>query len=367
MKKRMVRRERHGRTHSGIGGRSCGDKGLDERNRLIQTGLWVSLILLQMLVVEHIKVYASAEEGILEQAAEAELPSVTVYSERCRREEDCPKPEEFYQAEDGTTYVLVSWEREPVTVQAQSIPVIREGVCEQVEDMAQLPETVMVEAERENQKVQVLCSLQEKTVIREEWQEGFHFPVTFHGYDANSYWLGDCLIEGSKESPRLEGCEELLLAEIGASPECYRIRELQWEGEPYEDDTGELCRDAIASGQKLLRDYRLRYQGLAEYPAYEVWQVAAVYEPVVRIEEEYETSGPDPVLVEIEETDPASASLPEAMTWWERITRTLLITIAVGAVLFFGGLLFLGILWGRRALLPYRDKENRGNNSSKVI
>ena len=90
-----------------------------------------------------------------------------------------------------------------------------------------------------------------------------------------------------------------------------------------------------------------------------MWRVAAVYElPATKqkVQEKSETIREAPLIVQIEEEGPASAAEP---TLWERITRTLLITIAVGAMLFFGGLLTLAALWGKRAFLPYGRKRSR--------
>lgn len=336
--------------------KQSGDERLRQKSRLFQISLWVSLILFQMFVVESMKVYASGY--MPEHKTRPEAPRITIYSEACENEEDCQEPAGSYRTEEGVEYLLASWERERLTMPSQSCPVTRKGIYEGVEGMTRIPQSMATKVEKEGRQADIIYFLEEKNVIKEEWQEDFVFPITFHKYDADFYLLRDRRIERGEEKPRLEGCEELLLEEIGVSPEYYQITDIWWDGSPYEDETGELCRDAVAFGRKLLQDYQLCYKGVAEFPEYETWRVAAVYElPAAEqeIQEESQTVREIPVLVQMDEEPPAIAASP---TFWERITRTLLLTIAVGAVLFFGGLLMLAVLWGRRAFLPYGRKHS---------
>ncbi len=334
-----------------------GDERLRQKSRLFQISLWVSLILFQMIVVESMKVYAS--EHMPERKVESEGQKITIYSENYQKEEECQEPAGSYWTKEGVEYILTFWEREQITVPAQSCLVIKKGFCEGVEGITKLPESVTAKVEREGKQTEVKYLLEEKSVIKEEWQDGFTFPVTFHKYDADYYWLRDRLVEKGEEKPHLEGCEDLLLEEIGVSPEFYQITDISWDGGSYEDEKGERCRNAVAFGRKRVQDYQLLYQGVAEFPEYEMWRVAAVYElPATKqkVQEKSETIREAPLIVQIEEEGPASAAEP---TLWERITRTLLITIAVGAMLFFGGLLTLAALWGKRAFLPYGRKRSR--------
>lgn len=326
----------------------------DQKVKCIQMLLWAGVILIQLFVVGNMQVQAMEQEPDLE-----EQNTVTINSRLWDRPEDCPAPEENYTAEDGTQYELISWETEPVTVPAREELVEEEGFCGQVEGMSKVPETAVVTVWERGQPVEVVCQLAEKAVIQEEWQDGFYFPVTFHGYDAGIYWLKGHLISGSEETPRLDGCEELLLEEIGAASEEYRILGIRWDGDAYEDGSGEICRKAEAFGQKLVRDYELLYKGIVKLPAYRAWRTSAVYEPVKAEEPEKER---EPEIeefqrgtVQTEETQPASET--EQVSLWERITQTLLITVALGAVLFFGGLLLLALVWLRRMFLPYGKEE----------
>ena len=157
----------------------------------------------------------------------------------------------------------------------------------------------------------------------------------------------------------LAECEELLLREIGVSPEDYQILDFEWDGEAYADDTGELCRNGVASGKKRMRDYRVLYAGMAQFPEYRLWRTVAVYEKEVSETDSQEIKGePEPEVVEIRETKPAAAAMEVPFTLWERIRRTLLVTVAIGAFLFFGGLIGLGVVWLVRVFKPYGAGRN---------
>lgn len=329
-----------------------------QRNRTIQLLLWTGLILVQMITVQKLEVYAMSN---VPEALEEKEERITVRSDNFDRQESCPVPESTYTAENGKEYQLLSWEVEPVSVPARSYPVEKEEIIGPAEGITRIPESIMVEVEENGRVMEVSCHLKEKTVIREEWKEGFWFPVIFHGYEAGHYWLGDRLISGEGEKPQLEGSEELLLKEIGVSGEDYQIEDVRWDGEAYADEAGELCRNGIAFGRKRMRDYRVIYTGTAEFAAYSQWRTKAVYGPI-REEPEQETrEETEPVLVELEETRPAAAAMEEPFIMWERIKRTLLVTIAIGALLFFGGLIGLGAVWIFRVFMPYgkRKRERR--------
>ena len=40
---------------------------------------------------------------------------------------------------------------------------------------------------------------------------------------------------------------------------------VQWDGEPYEDSEGTLCRNAVASGKKMVSDCKAVYKGTAVF------------------------------------------------------------------------------------------------------
>lgn len=356
-----------------MGKRRSRRENAGQKNRTMQMFLWCGVILVQMAVLGKMDVHAmgrQAEEEVGsqnqagregEESTKELEKEITVYSGYYENEGDCPAPEEEYTAEDGAFYRLLSWEAEKTMVHARRYPVEQEVFLYQQEGALQVPEDLALPVEEGGKQYEVACRLSEKTVAREEWQDGFCFPVTFHGYYADSYWLGDQLITGGGEEPWLDGHEELLLQEIGVSPEEYRITDIWWEGEPYEDDTGEVCRGAVAAGQKLVRDYRLVYRGVADLPPYEAWRTAAVYgiqETAEDVREE-DGQGQEAETVQIREAEATASAMARETTLWEKITHVLLVTIAIGAALFFGGLILLGILWLIRAFSPYGARKDR--------
>lgn len=333
------------------------DNEMRKRVRLLQSVLWVGVILIQMTVVGNMEVHAQEQNSAV---SEDQEDRIVVLSELYQSKEDCPEPGNVHVAEDGAEYPLLSWEIECIQVPAQRRVVKTEGVCGPMEGNSQIPESIMVTAWEGRQKADVSCYLKEKISVREEWQENFSFPVTFHRYDAGVYRLGDRIISGNEERPQLDGCEELLLKEIGVSPKEYQVTEVRWDGEPYEDEAGELCRDAAAFGKKLVRDYRLVYEGMAEFPAYEAWRTSAVYKTGGECAEDgTEEAIREDGAVQIQETPSAAAAFPDFAGLWERITQVLLLTVGIGAVLFFAGLLILAALWMIRGIGPYGRKEKK--------
>ncbi|MDO4809296.1 MAG: SpaA isopeptide-forming pilin-related protein [Eubacteriales bacterium] len=96
------------------------------------------------------------------------------------------------------------------------------------------------------------------------WDNGFSFPIHVEHVDADTFLLGDKEVPG--EAPLLNYAEDLLEM-LGLDPDHYRITAIEWSGDPYEDAEGVICRDALATGQKFLRDVTAVYGGLVTYPA----------------------------------------------------------------------------------------------------
>ena len=222
---------------------------------------------------------------------------------------------------------------------AETVEVEKEVICRGVEDAAGLPETIEVEVRKDGWESVAQCRLREQSVIKEEWSGGFTFPITFHMYDAECFRVGERQISFFGDASELEACEAELLEMIGVSPEAYRITEISWAGEPYLAADGMLCRDAVGAGEKLLRDYRVRYAGTAELPESHVEQEEELPEAA----EEAYTEAVDEKVPEVKEIP--ETALEKVTPLWKRITRTVVLIVSIGAVLFFGGLLLLAALW----------------------
>lgn len=267
-----------------------------EQVRRLQMVLWVGLILAQMAVVNCMETQAASQQEFRERAVEKEI---------------------VYKNLEGT---------------------------------ASIPETLDVEVTDADQTVTVQCARQECRILEERWKDDFEFPLTFHSYDADYYVCGERLIPHSDEQPNLAGCEADLLELIGVSQEEYRIDRVSWRGEAYEGEDGTLCRDAVARGSRLVRDYEARYAGVARFPVKEQPLIPEIVSEEETVEAETteetetvrETMAETAASVIIEET--SEAIEPEPLTLWQRITNTLLVIIGLGVVLFFGGLLLLLIL-----------------------
>ena len=298
------------------------DEKRSKMARTAQTGLWVALILVQMAVVNCLTV--RAEDGA-ERATEI-------------MENGAERASEIMENGAGET--------EGFKLRQIEKDVVYEGV----EGGTPLPDTLDIQVEEDGQTVTAVCSLQERTVLRERWDDSFSFPITFHTYDAEYYRLGDRLVPYNAERPELKGCEGQLLGLIGVTPEEYQFTTLEWSGEPYLAEGGELCRDAVGSGRKLVRDYRVRYAGTAEIPVRQKVQPEAVTETeeTARETSVSETVGPAAPKVTVRQETAAPGTEQEggrSLGLLQKITRTLLIIIGIGVILFFVGLAALAFLW----------------------
>lgn len=79
----------------------------------------------------------------------------------------------------------------------------------------------------------------------EEWRESTR-PVTFYSYGADEYELGGIKFqEDILDSALAE--QELLLGEMGFRPRAYHITSMDWDGESFMDETGQVCRWGIVA------------------------------------------------------------------------------------------------------------------------
>ena len=246
------------------------------------------------------------------------------------------EPETDREGPDGQVWRLARWETVPVQFPGHQEEIRRTEEYEQVEDEAGIPGQMEITAEWEGQSVTVVCGKQEQRRTGEAWVDGFRLPVTFHGYHADYYELGNLKIPHNEDKPQLEGQEAVLLEMAGLSPSTRRIQSIVWDGPAYTADDGEVRRDALATGQSLIADYQVTYGGTAVFPERPGWQNVAVYEPVE-------------VTVTVAET--TSPAVPEAIIQdtpvplWQRITQTLLVSVGIGSILAFAALAILGIFY----------------------
>lgn len=169
-------------------------------------------------------------------------------------DQEFPTPDQRYIDEDGTLYYLDSWQTVELPDEKTEKIVESKVIYMQMEYTDSVPQTTEISIYNEytKEKIRSEFPLQEMECIEESWEEGLELPVTYHDYHSDAYQLGEYLITPDQEKPKLDGYEGVLLAMAGLPESDYRITNIQWDGEPYQDENGQWCRDAAASGEKRL-------------------------------------------------------------------------------------------------------------------
>ena len=179
---------------------------------------------------------------------------------------------ESYQPEDtierdGISYQLKDSILEKADIPAHEVPITKEVVYEAVEGKDMIPSRISVSVtdDATGQQMEGIAEISGQEFGEERWEENFSFPVTFHEYGIEGYWLGETVFKLEDDTPDFHGYEAELLAQIGVSNEEYTVETVTWDGEAYEDSGGILCRNAVASGKKLVSDCKAVYQGTAVF------------------------------------------------------------------------------------------------------
>ena len=249
----------------------------------------------------------------------------------------------------------------------------REVTYEAVEGEAALPDEITVSVLAGNDEELVRCRAVEQVEEDAYWRDDFSFPITFYEYGAGEYQLGEIIVGGAELADFTQltklaqqyGTE--LLRSMGLSEEEYEVEEIVWAGTPYENEDSIVCRDAVARGNRLLRDYQVVYEGVVEPERWkelkrsgapgELDEAQMQEEPAW--EEAEETAG---AKAETEAARPEEAEKkPEVkksglQEFLEKVTRILLIAVGIGAIFFFGGLLVLALLWIYRKLREWHAR-----------
>lgn len=288
-----------------------------ENTKTIQTALWVALVLVQMAVVDCLEVHA---KPVQEEPAQAR------------------------SLQAGTA------DSEP----SDDTKVRREVLYEAIEGEAALPSVIDVSILAGNEEEVVPCQAVEQLEESLYWQDDFSFPLMFYEYGADAYQMGDVVLDGENLSELVRQYGEELLQDMGLSPEDYEVTELSWAGEPYVNEDGITCRDAVGRGSRLLRDYRVVYEGYVDPQRWKELKAAVQREelelaPEVSEMETETLEKPTEVRIETEkeveaepETKPEKSRLREFL---EKVTKILLIAVGIGVIFFLGGLLVLALLW----------------------
>ena len=225
-----------------------------------------------------------------------ESPVFTDAGKACR-------PEEILE-QGGKQYRLISTRiRDAIgggvlTYASASIPYTLEGRQEP-------PETVWITLKDDITGGEYEREVPRQEIVEKEsyWSDDFQFPVTVSGYDSDYFLLGSEEIPADMD---LADYGDELLQYLGLPADCYRVEDVVWNGESYENgDT--LCRDAVALGSKLIRSVDVKYGGQVRTPEVKGKQYIGIYEEVLP-ETEAETE-PDR-----DETSAAQAGANQAET-----------------------------------------------------
>lgn len=249
----------------------------------------------------------------------------------------------------------------------------REVTYESVEEEAAIPDEITVSVLAGNDEELVACQAVEWVEEAAYWQDDFSFPLTFYEYGAGTYQLGEIMVQDTDlENPaqlldlaKQYGTE--LLQSMGLSPDEYEVTDFVWAGAPYENEDGILCRDAEGKGSRLLRDYRVAYEGFVDPERWKELRRGGIREEAEFEQREEETDleeieAPEPETeaetVEVEEVEQEpehrKSKLQELL---EKVTRILFVAVGIGVVFFLGGLLVLALLWlGRKLRDWFRNR-----------
>ena len=243
---------------------------------------------------------------------------------------------------------------------------------EAVEDEAALPEEIMVSVLAGHDGEMVPCQAVGWVEEAAYWQDDFSFPITFYEYGAEAYQLGEITVKKTDlEEPEqlTELAEQFgteLLESMGLSAEEYEVKEIVWTGTPYEKEDGIVCRDAMVYGNRLLRDWRVQYEGFVEP---ERWQELKRGGADGKLNEEgQEETVPETIgavtetpekMQEAEGEEPKEQPLhgkSRLQEYLEKVTRIFLVAVGIGVVFFLGGLFVLALLWIGRKLREAKDR-----------
>ena len=252
------------------------------------------------------------------------------------------RPPEYYTDESGERYRLADWNVECIPGETAGHDAKKEVVYRAVEGAQVIPWQITVEEDQDGENARGVLEMTEKTVLGESWSDEFSVPVTFHSYGAEQYELGEIMIPAGQELPLSEAYREELLRVLGLKSSDYVVENMVWDGEPYVDAGGEVCRDAVAVGKKRVADYRVVYAGQIVRTIPERYCLKTVYELNIPVRE-------PSVTVIRETTSEAEQPVPENENgkFWYLIRSGVVVTIAVGLFAILLGTIVLLAAWRR--------------------
>lgn len=272
-------------------------------------------------------------------------------------EDQEPEVPSEHMEQGGKRYQLISVElvdakkRGTITYVSSTIPYELEG-------MQTAPETAVLTIKDEATGNHFEREVPRKEIMEKDmvWKDDFSFPITVFGYGADVFYLGDHEVPANAD---LAQYGEQLLEYLGLPMECYMVDEVEWSGEPYEQD-GMICRNAVAYGKKLVRYVDVVYGGQVQAPDVPGKQYVAVYEEILP-----ETISETETTTEIEETETMAEAEPEnenqlEESFADRIMRWVKEHITV--VVFTSVFLLLALGWGFLLFLSTKKKKEKAGD-----
>lgn len=217
----------------------------------------------------------------------------SVVSDLMLETDEYDPPEEI--KEDGLIYRLVDVKQidsETLDQEVSGFDDYEKKISE--EDVPQT-KTLKIEDLRTGEEMEVECPLSGIEVLDGGTLIQDSIDITFEDYSLGVFEWNGTYVRSDDEYP-LKGYEKDLLKSVGLSPSIYSVRSIAWSGEPYTDENGVNCRDAVAEIQHYGYLYRANYSSHIKYVKYEasyenaendnfnyVIKATAVYEKVVPV------------------------------------------------------------------------------------
>lgn len=159
---------------------------------------------------------------------------------------------------NGTIYQLKSKELKETTSDAFTKHVERTISYFDIEDNDQIPGIAEIVATDDfGNEISKYMPLIDFTIEKENWDSSFEFPIKITDYDADSFMLNGTEVQ--KGDP-LINYEREFLEYLGLDVDYYKINSIEWDGEEYRSN-GHVCRNAIAKGDKVIKDITALYGG----------------------------------------------------------------------------------------------------------
>lgn len=280
-----------------------------------------------------------SENGMCFSAFAAEILTHTGSIVTGDKEPEYPSEEIEYE---GKTYRLVSAVLHDAAEKG-ILTYVTNSISYQLEGMQEPPEKAMMtlvdeqSGEEYNREVKRMDMTEQDSI----WNDDFSFSITVAGYDADVFFLGDLEIPADAD---LSSYGTDFLSYLGLPEDCYRVDQVTWNGESYEQD-GFLCRDAVATGEKLIRTVEVTYGGQVRTPDIKGKQYISVYEEVIPKSEEIIVTESNSQTVQ---EDRNSLSKQEKPKLFQKITQWIrehLTVVTIRAIFFIGICGSLLILW----------------------